>query len=334
MNGTITTATAANAAFFRLDKQLGLEQGSLSPRLAQEVVWLSGLVTYRQVSQVLERVGGCCVPTTTVWEQVQHTGEQLVAQHTSQQRQVSLDRTQWEQPRYDSQLRKGVSLDGGMLNVRGEGWKEFKVGVVSTLVPPQNQAENEAAITHDPHYTAVLGDVEQFAPALWALAVEHAVPYAGHVVVTADGAAWIWRLSADLFPCSTQIVDYYHATQHLAEAAQALYPTDTEAAKRFTNAGKDWLLTDEVWKISAALRAANLPQHAAYFEEHRYRMVYAMFRAQGYPIGSGAIESGVKQFKHRLAGPGMRWSRPGVERMLVIRSAALDDSFDQLYLVA
>lgn len=325
---------AANAAFFPLDEQLKLEAGGLSPRLAQEVVWLSGLVTYRQVSQVLERVGGCCVPTTTVWEQVQRTGEQFVVYQTRQQHQVSLDRTQWEQPRYDSQLRKGVSLDGGMVNVRDEGWKEFKVGGVTSLVPPQDQAENEEAITYDPHYTAVLGDVEQFAPALWALAVEHAIPYAGHVVVTADGASWIWRLSADLFPCSTQIVDYYHATQHLAEAANALYPTDAQAAKRFINDGKHWLLTDEVWKIIAALHAAHLPQHAAYFEEHQYRMLYAIFRAEGYPIGSGTIESGVKQFKHRLTGPGMRWSRPGLQRMLLIRAAVLDDSFDRLFLAA
>ena len=191
------------------------------------------------------------MPTTTVWEQVQTSGERLVASQKHKQGQVGLERTQWEQSRYDGQLRKGVSLDGGMVNVRGEGWKEFKVGVVTTLVPPQNQTENTAAITHDPHYTAVLGDVEAFAPALWALAVEHAIPYAGHVVVTADGAPWIWRLSADLFPCATQIVDYYHATQHLAEAAQALYPTDPQAAIRFFNDGKDCLLTDEVWKIIA-----------------------------------------------------------------------------------
>ena len=305
-------------------------EGSLSPRLAQAVVWLSGLVTFRQVSQILERIGECSVPTTTVWEHVQQLGEQLVTHQTHQQRQVSLERTQWEQPRYDSQLRKGVSLDGGMVNVRGEGWKEFKVGVVSTLVPPQDQAESAEAIGHDLHYTAVLGDVEQFAPALWALSVEHSVPYAGQVAVTADGAPWIWHLTADLFPCSTQIVDYYHASQHLAQAAQALYPTDAQAAQHWTTQTKEYLLTDEVWKIIAALHAANLPQHAAYFEDHRYRMLYALFRAQGFPIGSGAIESGVKQFKHRLAGPGMRWSRPGVERMLVIRSVVMHDSFDQL----
>jgi hypothetical protein len=323
-----------SAAFFPLDERLGLDDGSLSPKLAQEVLWLSGLVTYRQVSQVVERIGGYSVPPTTVWEQVQRHGEQMVAEQTRQQNQVGLERTQWEQPRYDSQLRKGVSMDGGMVNVRGEGWKEFKVGLVSTLVPPQHQAETAEAISHDLHYTAVLGDVEPFAKALWALAVEHGLPYAGQVAVTADGAPWIWNLAADLFPCATQIVDYYHATQHLAEAAQALYPTDADAARRWTQQAKDYLLTDEVWKIITALHDANLAPYAAYFEQHRYRMLYAMFRAYGFPIGSGAIESAVKQFKHRLAGPGMRWSRPGLQRMLAIRSAVLDNSFDRRFLAA
>jgi hypothetical protein len=86
--------------------------------------------------------------------------------------------------------------------------------------------------------------------------------------------------------------------------------------------------------VIIALHAAGLASHAAYFEEHRYRMLYALFRAEGYPIGSGTIESGVKQYKHRLAGPGMRWSRPGAERMLTIRSAVLNRSFDRLWQVA
>jgi hypothetical protein len=60
-------------------------------------------------------------------------------------------------------------------------------------------------------------------------------------------------------------------------------------------------------------------------------MQYAQFRAAGFPIGSGGVESGVKQFKQRLTGPGMRWSRPALNRMIVLRSAVLGDSFDRLW---
>ena len=95
-------------------------------------MWLSGVVPYEQVRQVLERIGGYTVPPSTLWEHVQQHGERLAEYQARQQDQVSIERTLWETGRYDPQLRKGVSLDGGMVNIRGEGWKEFKTGVVST----------------------------------------------------------------------------------------------------------------------------------------------------------------------------------------------------------
>jgi len=58
------------------------------------------------------------------------------------------------------------------------------------------------------------------------------------------------------------------------------------------------------------------------------------FREEGYPIGSGTVESGIKQFKARLTGSGMRWSRPGAERMLIVRASVLGDSFDALWQAA
>jgi hypothetical protein len=67
---------------------------------------------------------------------------------------------------------------------------------------------------------------------------------------------------------------------------------------------------------------------AQYFQTHERRMQYQEFREQGYPIGSGAVESGIKRFKHRLSGPGRRWSRPAAERMVVIRAAIMTDNFD------
>ena len=76
------------------------------------------------------------------------------------------------------------------------------------------------------------------------------------------------------------------------------------------------------------LNQAGLSEFAHYFETHQARMRYLDFQEAGLPIGSGSVESEVKQFKHRLTAPGMRWSRPGVERMIPIRPAVLDGSFD------
>jgi hypothetical protein len=63
-------------------------------------------------------------------------------------------------------------------------------------------------------------------------------------------------------------------------------------------------------------------------------MQYQEFSEQHYPIGSGTVESGIKQFKHRLTGPGMRWSRLGLERMLLLRAAVLSHTFDDAWAAA
>ncbi len=78
----------------------------------------------------------------------------------------------------------------------------------------------------------------------------------------------------------------------------------------------------------AELEQAGLADSAAYFQNHQTRMCYADFQEEGYPIGSGSVESEVTQFKHRLDGPGLSWSRQGADNMILIRAAVLDGSFD------
>ena len=182
-----------------------------------------------------------------------------------------------------------------------------------------------------PAYVSVLGSVQQFAPALWVLAVAHHLPYADQVSVIADGADWIWNLVADLFPESIEIVDWYHARQHLAAAAQGLYPDNPQQAHHWFDTHSTDLFQGHVWHICDALEAAGLTDHSRYFRVHQRRMQYQEFRELGFPIGSGVAESAIKQFKARLSDPGMRWSRLAAERMLLIRAAILSDDFDRLW---
>jgi hypothetical protein len=157
------------------------------------------------------------------------------------------------------------------------------------------------------------------------------LPYAGDVAVIADGAAWIWRLAADLFPCSVQIVDWYHARQHLAQAAAARYPDDEKQAHTRYEQMSEHLFMGRIWCIMADLQQHDLADHATYFHTHQRRMQYHEWRGDSYPIGSGNVESGVKQFKQRLSAPGMRWSRSGAERMIGLRTAILSRQFDHLW---
>jgi hypothetical protein len=303
------------------------------------MVWLSGLLPYDQCQEVFGRIGEQVVPSSSIWRQSQRHGERFQSYLTHQQAQVSLERIVLPNAQDDHAQQKGISMDGGMVNIRQEGWKEFKIGAIFDVEQRLERDEQTRECVERAHgvhvdYTAILGSVEQFAPAFWALAVKRGVPTAADSSVTADGAEWIWNLTADYFPDSIQIIDWYHATQQLAEAAKALYPDDEQKDKQWLKKRRDDLFQGNIWKITQPLDDLNLTEHSHYFHHHQRRMHYREFQENGYPIGSGTVESGVKQFKARLTGAGMRWSRQAAEKMLILRAAILGDSFDQLWAAA
>lgn len=341
MNGIIIVAKPANGDIFPLDKQLGLTRTVYSQQMGQKMVWLSGLLPYEQCAAVFEEIGERLIPSCSIWRQTQKHGERLQTYVEHQRQQVSVERVVLPDARYDHPQRKAVSLDGGMVNIRGEGWRELKVGAVFDLETrlernPQTQALEAMAHGVNLHYTAVLGSKADFTPALWALAVEHDLPTAQERAVVADGAAWVWNVAEDICPDGCQIVDWFHAVQHLAEAANALYPDERDTKKRqhWLKTYKDHLYMGRIHKIIAALVKRERLDLAGYFETHQRRMQYLEFREEGFPIGSGVIESGVKQFKQRLSGTGMRWNSNNANRMLVIRSAVLGNDFHDLWQMA
>lgn len=304
--------------------------------MAKQMVWLSALLPYEHCEQVFARIGERLIPASSIWRQTQQHGQRLAEQVRHQREQVSLELVQLPDANQDHEQRKGVTMDGGMVNLRGEGWRELKVGAIFDLEQrlerdPQTQMLTEHAHAAQTHYTAALEGKAAFAPALWALAVAQKVPTAQESCVCADGAAWIWNLADEYFPVSRQIVDWFHAAQHLAQAAAKLYPDDEPKRQRWLKQQRERLYLGQVETVMTTLEAAGLSGDVGYFREHQRRMQYLEFREEGYPIGSGTVESGVKQFKQRLTGPGMRWDPQAAERMVILRAAILSHEFDALW---
>jgi hypothetical protein len=325
-------------AIFPLDEQLKLTSSGFSHALSKQMVWLSSLLPYAQCEQVMERIGERYVSASSIWRQSQVYGEQMQAQVQHQRQQVSVERTQLPDARHDHAQRKAVSMDGGMVNIRGEGWRELKVGAVfdvETRLERNPQTHQLDAMAHgvNVHYTAVLGSKDDFKPALWALAVQHDLPTARNRSVVADGALWIWEVAEDVCPDGQQVLDWFHAVEHLSEATHALYPhpDDTPKRQRWLTTHKDHLYMGRTHQITTALHQRDRADLALYFQRHQRRMQYLEFRENGLPIGSGTVESGVKQYKQRLCGTGMRWNRDNAQRMLVLRSASLSNEFDHLW---
>jgi len=329
----------AARGFFPLDQRWELTEGVYSPELTKQMVWLAASRSYSEAVETFERIARRQVAASVLWEEVQRHGERLKGYIQQEESQVGVERVVLPPAGTDHERPLGVSLDGGKMHIRGEGWKEFKAGTVFDVVAtPELDRETGdwADRVHGVNmtYRAVLGDVKAFAPSLWAVAVGRQVPQAVYVAVVADGADWIWNLADDLFPDGVQIVDWYHATEYLAHCAEALFPDDVQAAQNWQTARRDDLFLGHTHKIIEPLDQAGLTTQADYFRRHTRRMQYQEFHEDELPIGSGTVESGIKRFKHRLCGAGMRWSRPAAERMLVLRAAVLSHNFDQLWSLA
>ena len=184
---------AAARGFFPLDERWGLDGSDYSPERARQMVWLSGLVPYEQAAWVFEKIGHCDIPATSIWRQAQRHGERLKRYQQDQHYSPDVLSARAggrgtggpapSPPQVDHQERQGVSLDGGKMHIRDEGWKEFKVGTVyDVALRPEPDPETgewvERAHGVNMAYRAVLGSAEEFGRAFWALAVEKHVPQA------------------------------------------------------------------------------------------------------------------------------------------------------------
>jgi hypothetical protein len=310
-------------------------------------VWLSGLLgSYEQVAQVLKQVGQIEISKSSVWQLLQRCGEQIRQVEQQQREQASRQAVVGERPpaRVAEQERMGLALDGAMVNVREEGWKELKLGCVFEIKPPDegetvdDEVEVSRAVNNS--YVGYLGGPAALGQLVWLEAQRRGWEQAAETQVVGDGASWIWNITAHHFYDSRQVVDWYHASQHLYQAAQALHGEGTAATQQWYQCHKTKLYQGHADNLSHQLQQLALQQphvaellnrEAGYFRNNAHRMQYLELREDGFLIGSGMVESGAKQFKARLTGPGMRWSRDGLERLIPVRAAVLSNRFDEVW---
>jgi hypothetical protein len=309
---------------------------------------LSGLVTFDQAEQILREVGRVEISQSSIWRRVDRWGRRLQAVETLQQAKAyGFAEPEGIDPNR-SLGRMGAAMDGTMVHIREEGWKELKVGCVFDIAQrrqydPHIQEVIELGSAVRNSYVAHLGGPEVFGRQLWAEARQRMWMYAEDSLTLGDGALWIWNLVGEHFYASHQLVDWYHACEHLVSAAKTLHGEGTPAAQRWYRQWETKLYQGHVNQLVQALekqaehqphKAEALRKEAGYFHNNRKRKNYLEMRAEGYPIGSGMVESAAKQYKARFTGPGMRWSRTGAERLLPVRTVILSDRFNKMWKLA
>jgi hypothetical protein len=219
--------------------------------------------------------------------------------------------------------------------------REVKLGCVFT----QTSWDKEGYPIRNPDSTTFTGAIEtaeEFGKRLYAEAWKRGWNRAAKKVVMGDGAEWIWNLAAQHFPGAVQIVDLYHARQHLWELARKLHPNHELKQKAWIKAHQPRLLDKgKIEKLVAALRtldsshpelAEKIRIEADYFEKNAERMRYPAFRRQHLFVGSGVIEAGCKTVVgSRLKRSGMFWTVRGANTILALRCCSLNGRFEDYW---
>ena len=155
-------------------------------------------------------------------------------------------------------------------------------------------------------------------------------------VVVGDGAHWIWNVAAEQFPGAVEIVDIYHAKQHLCDVAKAIYDAGTDLADQWAKDRRAELDAGRLRALVGALRthAKTTPKARKcihYMFGNCHRMRYPQFRARGLCVASGVVEAGCKQIGARLKRAGMRWTVAGANAIIALRCCLLSGRFEDFW---
>ena len=219
--------------------------------------------------------------------------------------------------------------------------REVKLGCVFT----QTRWDEEGYAIRDPDsttYTGAVETAEEFGKRIYLEAWNRGWSRAPKKVVMGDGAEWIWNLAAEHFPGAIQIVDLYHARQHLWELARRLYPNEEGRQKAWMKVHQKRLLDQgKIEKLVGVLGAIEsghpevaekLRTEADYFERNAERMRYPKFRRQHLFVGSGVIEAECKTvIASRFKRSGMFWTVRGANAILALRCCQLNGRFEDYW---
>jgi len=219
--------------------------------------------------------------------------------------------------------------------------REVKLGCVFT----QTAWDQEGYPIRDPDsttYTGAIETAEEFGKRIYVEAWKRGWSRAQKKVVMVDGAEWIWNLAGQHFPGAVQIVDVYHARQHLWELARRLHPNDEVSQKAWMKLHQRRLLDKgKIEKLVSALRSIvstnpevveKIRTEADYFERNAARMRYPKFRRQHLFVGSGVIEAGCKTvIGSRLKQSDMFWTVRGANAIIALRCCHLNSRFEDYW---
>ena len=244
-----------------------------------------------------------------------------------------------------------LMLDGWLVRQRGPGWgrrktqknrvewHEWKTGVYY----PQEKSARTAGgrgVIEGKLVIGWQGDPMEFGRRLHWEALRGGMGRAQARLVVGDGAAWIWNVAQDRWKGAVEMLDFYHASEHLWGLGRALNRDDEAATARWAEPLRHQLRHGSQKKVLATIAALKVPKGEAgkavvreqnYFASHSGRMNYRTIHRRGWPIGSGAVESACRQRQCRFKRPGQFWTPAGMRHLSALTEARHNNHWDELW---
>jgi hypothetical protein len=343
---------------FPKDSVLGVERTAFSPGVRRAVTTLSSAGSFEWASEALADVAEIAVSAKECQRVAEGTGEKLSREFERRKNDLCQPPSSRSQPGEAApkpdktipvlyieadgtgvpMMKKEVGGRSGKQSDGSSKTREAKLGCVFT----QTAAGEDGRPIRDPNSTSYFGAIEtaeQFGGRAFANALERGIDQARRVVMLGDGARWIWNIADLHFPQATQIVDFYHAAEHVHALVKTFGPPPAAAEEL----AEDWVadlkagdIENLVKKIEAYPaegladeKKSDIEREIGYFTDNKERMRYKKFKSEHIFVGSGVIEAGCKTvIGKRLKQSGMFWSLEGANSMIAVRCADLSCNMD------
>ena len=339
------------AGFCPRDHALGLAQGSLSPGVLRMVGRVGAMVSFEEGHELLDELAGVSVPT----KHVERAAEALGREVAKDERHV-VEPLPPEEPLAPTLY---LGMDGTGVPVRKEelvdrpgkqpdGSAKTREVKLCTVWSAEGRDEEGTPVRDEGSisYSAAIESAAQkdtdkvqseFAARVGREATRRGFARAARRAVLGDGARWIWNLASEHFPDAIQVVDRFHAKQHLSDVAKSIFGAGNDLAKEWAHQRYDELDAGNIDAVLGALRVHSPKDEEArkcaeYVESNRTRMRYAEFRAKGLCTSTGVVEAGCKTaIGTRCKRPGMHWTVAGADAIIALRCCNLSGRFEDFW---
>jgi hypothetical protein len=333
------------------DHALGLQDGSLSPGVLRMVGRVGAMVSFEEGHELLTELAAVDVST----KHVERAAEALGREVADDERRVV------EPPPADEAVAPTLYLgmDGTGVPVRKQelldragkqpdGSAKTREVKLCTVWSAEGRDEKGTPVRDKGSisYSAAIESAAQKdtdnTPSEFAMRVEREATRRGFEraarrAVLGDGAKWIWNLASEHFPDAIQIVDRFHAKQHLSDVAKSIYGPGSDLGKQWTRARHDELDAGDINAVLSALRVHSPKDDEArkcvdYVAANSARMRYADFRAAGLCTSTGVVEAGCKTaIGTRCKRAGMHWTVAGADAIIALRCCKLSGRYEDFW---